>query len=137
MNLFKAGLITYIVAFGLIISACIGAGLYYFQPTFDWNWFSGIVIFFLFLEPLMVSLVADSSRKKNKKQMVNIYMLTKVIKILASLVFIAIYALAVKESIKIFVAVFILFYILYLIAETLLFLKLEKQLKEKNNSSDE
>lgn len=137
MNLFKARLVTYTIAFGMIISACIGAGLYFLYPAFDWNWFAGIVLFFLILEPMMMSLVENGSRKKDKKQMVNIYMLTKVIKILVSLIFIAIYVLAIKENVKIFVTVFILFYILYLIVETLLFLNLEKHLKEKNNSSDD
>lgn len=137
MNLFKARLVTYIIAFGLIISACIGVGLYLVQPSFDWNRFAAIVIFFLMLEPMIMSLVENGSRKKNKKQMVNVYMLTKVIKVLASLIFIAVYVLAVKEDIKVFVTVFILFYILYLIVETLLFLNLEKHLKEKNNTSDE
>lgn len=136
-NLAGTRLKLYIISFGLIISACIGGGLYYMQIPFDWNWFVGIVIFFLCLEPLIVSLVVSGSRKKDKKQMVNMYMLTKVIKVLASLVFIAIYVLAVKENIKIFVTVFIMFYLLYLIVETLLFLNLEKQLKEKKNSSDE
>jgi len=125
------------IASGMIISACIGIGLYLIQPSFDWNWFAVILLFFLVLEPLMMSLVENGSRKKDKKQMVNVYMLTKVVKVLASLVFIAVYVLAVKENVKVFVTVFILFYILYLIVETLLFLNLEKHLKEKNNSSDE
>jgi len=125
------------IAFGCIISACIGAGLYYFYPAFDWNWFAGIVIFFLILEPLIMSLVESSSHKKEKKQMVNIYMLTKVIKVIASLIFIAVYVLAVKENVKVFVAVFILFYLMYLICETALFMKVERHLKEKNKRSDE
>lgn len=131
MDLFKARLVTYIIAFGLVISACIGGGLYYLQPSFDWNWFAGIVIFFLILESFIISLIESNIKKKEKRQTVNLYMLTKVIKILSSLVFTTIYVLVVKENIKSFVAVFVSFYLLYLFAETILLLRIEKHLKEK------
>ncbi len=136
MNIFKTKLIIFIIAFGLIISGCIGIGLTHFLPTFDWNWFLGIVLFYLVIESLVVSLVEKCSQKKDKKQLVNIYMLTKVIKIISSLILITVYALTVKENIKAFVAVFILFYLLYLIAETVVFTKIEKRIKEKNSSNE-
>jgi len=136
MDLFKARLVTYTIAAGLIISAAIGAGLYYFQPTFDWNWFVGVVLFFLITEPLLISMVAGRSLTADKKKMVNLYMLTKVIKVIGALIFITVYVLAVKENIKAFVAVFILFYLLYLAVETFLFISIEKHIKEKNSSDE-
>lgn len=136
MNIFKANLITYVIAFGFLISGCIGLGLFYFLPTFNWNWFIGLAAFHLVIEYIVVSMVETLSRKKDKKQMVNIYMLTKVIKIIASLIFITVYVLAVKENVKAFVAVFILFYLLYLIVETFIFMKIEKRIKEKNSSNE-
>ncbi|MBD8347504.1 hypothetical protein [Dysgonomonas sp. HGC4] len=136
MNIFKTKLIISIIAFGLIISGCIGVGLSYFLPTFDWNWFVGLAIFYLIIESLVVSLVEKCSQKKDKKQLVNMYMLTKVIKVITSLIFVTVYVLTVKENIKAFVAVFILFYLLYLIAETFIFMKIEKRIKEKNSSNE-
>lgn len=136
MNIFKTKLIIYIIAFGLIISGCIGVGLSYFLPTFDWNWFVGLAMFYLIIESLVVSLVEKCSQKKDKKQLVNMYMLTKVIKVITSLIFVTVYVLTVKENIKAFVAVFILFYLLYLIAETFIFMKVEKRIKEKNSSNE-
>ncbi|MBF0577036.1 hypothetical protein [Dysgonomonas sp. GY617] len=136
MNIFKTKLIISITAFGLIISGCIGVGLSYFLPTFDWNWFVGLAIFYLIIESLVVSLVEKCSQKKDKKQLVNMYMLTKVIKVITSLIFVTVYVLTVKENIKAFVAVFILFYLLYLIAETFIFMKIEKRIKEKNSSNE-
>lgn len=136
MNIFKTKLITSIIAFGLIISGAIGVGLSYFLPTFDWNWFVGLSLFYLVIESLVVSLVEKCSQKKDKKQLVNMYMLTKVIKVITSLIFITVYVLTVKENIKAFVAVFILFYLLYLIAETFIFMKIEKRIKEKNSSNE-
>ncbi|PXV63801.1 hypothetical protein CLV62_11250 [Dysgonomonas alginatilytica] len=136
MNIFKTKLIISIIAFGLIISGCIGVGLSCFLPTFDWNWFVGLTIFYLIIESLVVSLVEKCSQKKDKKQLVNMYMLTKVIKVITSLIFVTVYVLTVKENIKAFVAVFILFYLLYLIAETFIFMKVEKRIKEKNSSNE-
>lgn len=136
MDLFRTKLITYLIAFGLIISACIGGGLYYFQPLFNWNWYIGIVLFFLVLEPSLISLVERKSSKTGKKQMVNLYMLTKVVKIIASLIFITVYILVEKEYIKSFVIVFILFYLLYLMAETILFIRIEKHIKKKTNNNE-
>lgn len=132
MNLFKTRLITIVIAFGLIVSALVGAGLYHFIPSFDWNWFVGIILFFLILEPLLISYVEGVSRGQ-KKKLVNAYMLTKVVKVILSLIFVTIYALAVKENIKSFVAVFILFYLLYLAVEAFLFIKIEKHI---SNSKD-
>lgn len=136
MNLFKTNLIIYVIAFGLIVSGILGIGLSYFLPSFDWNWFIGVIIYFLIIESVVVSLVESFGQKKEKKQMVNIYMLTKVIKIITSLIFITIYALTVKENMKAFIAVFILFYLSYLIAETFIFMKVEKRIKEKNSSNE-
>lgn len=136
MNIFKTKLIIYIIAFGLIVSGCIGVGLSHFLPTFNWNWFVGLATFYLIIESLVVSLVEKCSQKKDKKQLVNMYMLTKVIKVIASLIFVTVYVLTVKENIKAFVAVFILFYLLYLIAETFIFMKIEKRIKEKNSSNE-
>lgn len=136
MDLFNAKLVTYTIAFGLIISACIGGGLYYFYPQFNWNWFLGITSFFLILESVLIYFVSKKSLGTEKKKMVNLYMLTKVVKVLASLIFIVTYILAVKQDTKVFVIVFILFYLLYLATETLLFVKIEKHIKEKNSSNE-
>lgn len=133
MDLFKTRLITILIAFGLITTALVGAGLYYLIPTFDWNWFVGIAAFFLILEPILISYVVGVSSKE-KKKLVNAYMLTKVVKVIFALFFVTIYALVVKENIKSFVAVFILFYLLYLIVEAYLFIKIEKHIKENKSN---
>lgn len=133
MDTFKARITTYAIALGLIASACIGAGLYYFQPLFNWNWFVAIFVFFLIVESAIIYLVSSRSMYTEKKKMVNLYMLTKTVKLVASLIFISLYILIVKQDIKVFVSVFILFYLLYLVIETRLFIKIEKHIKEKDN----
>lgn len=137
MDVFKTKLITYTVASGLLISGCIGLGLYYFFPTLiDWDWYAGIVLFFLIIETGIMLYVNSASQTKEKKQMVNVYMLTKVLKMLISLVVIGIFAFNDKEHLKGFIAVFILFYLLYLAVETSLFVKIEKHIKEKKSKDE-
>ncbi len=63
--------------------------------------------------------------------MLNTYMLTKVIKVFAALIFVGAYYAIVKENIKSFVLVFMIFYLLFLAMESWLFLKIEKRLKNK------
>ena len=132
MDVFKTKLITYTVASGLLISGCIGLILFYVFPALiNWDWYVSIVLYFLIIETAIMLYVNSASETKDKKQMVNVYMLTKVVKILLSLVVIAIFAFNYKEQLKGFIIVFILFYLLYLAVETSLFVKIEKHIKEK------
>ncbi len=132
MDVFKTKLITYTVACGLLISGCIGLVLFYAFPTLiNWDWYVSIVLYFLIIESGIMLYVNSASETKDKKQMVNVYMLTKVVKILLSLVVIAIFAFNYKDQLKGFIIVFILFYLLYLAVETSLFVKIEKHIKEK------
>lgn len=131
MDFFKAKLITSIFAFGLIAGALIGMLLYYLFPEYYPDWYEGILAFFLILETFIVSYVISVSKKATQRQMLNTYMLTKIIKIFVALLFVGAYYIIVKENIKSFVLVFMIFYLLFLAMESILFLKIEKQLKNK------
>lgn len=134
MDVLKVKLIIFIISFSLITGGLIGGLLYYVFPQFFPNWYFQIVFFFLIIESLLMNFVATKRKSASSKKMVNVYMLCKVVKILTSLVFITIYALVVKENIKSFVLVFVVFYGLYLFFETYLFSKIEKELKEKQQT---
>ncbi|MDR1884300.1 MAG: hypothetical protein LBR26_16195 [Prevotella sp.] len=131
MDFFKAKLITSLLAFGLVAGAMAGALLYYRFPRYYPGWYEGILLFFLALESFILLYVESASRKAASRQMLNTYMLTKVIKIFASIIFIGAYTLAVKENIKSFILVFIIFYLLFLAFEAFLFMKIEKRIKKK------
>ncbi len=132
MDFFKAKLITSLLAFGLIIGgALVGALLYYVFPDFYPDWYEGILLFFLLLESLILIYVESASRRVTQRQMLNTYMLTKVVKIFAALIFILVYAKVVGEGIKSFILVFMIFYLLFLGFEAFLFLRIEKRLKKK------
>lgn len=131
MDFFRAKLVASMLAFGLIIGALIGALLYYYFPQWYPNWFEGILLFFLGIESFILIYVEASSRKVTQRQMLNTYMLTKVVKVFAALIFVGAYAIAIKESIKSFVLIFMIFYLLFLGMESILFLQIEKRLKKK------
>ena len=128
---FKVKLIISFIAFGLIVGALIQALLHYQFPQYYPAWYEGIILFFLILESLTISYVESSSRKVTQRQMLNTYMLTKVIKVFAALIFIGTYAIIIKDNIKSFVLIFMVFYLLFLALESVLFLKVEKRLKKK------
>lgn len=131
MNFFRAKLISSVLAFGLITGGLLGALLYFQLPDYYPNWYEVIVIFFLALESFIIGFVESTSHKATQRQLLNTYMLTKVIKVFASLIFVGVYALVVEEGIKNFVLIFMLFYLLYLGIESFLFVRIEKQLKKK------
>jgi hypothetical protein len=131
MDFFKAKLITSLLAFGLIAGALIGALLYYQFPQYYPHWYEGILLFFLILESLILIYVESASRKATSRQMLNTYMLTKVIKIFAALIFVGAYAIIVKENIKSFVLIFMIVYLLFLAVEAYLFTRIEKRIKKK------
>ena len=131
MDFFRAKLITLLLAYGLIVGALVGALLYYVFPQYYPEWYEGILLFYLILEPLVLVYVESSSRRVTQRQMLNTYMLTKVFKIFAALIFVGAYAIIIKENIKSFVLTFCIFYLLFLAIESFLFLKIEKRLKNK------
>ncbi|WP_029905607.1 hypothetical protein [Prevotella sp. 10(H)] len=128
---FKVKLVISIIIFGILLGAAIQALFYYVFPQYYPNWYEGILLFFLILESLILIYVESASNKVTSRQMLNTYMLTKVVKVFAALIFVGAYAIIVKENIKSFVLIFMVFYLLFLGFEAFLFLKIEKRLKKK------
>lgn len=132
MNSFRTKLITSTLGYGFVIGAVVWAVLTYIFPAYYTNWFFGILVFFLIIEPLAVSYIEGQSKTVSDRQLVNSYMLTKVVKIVAVLGFVLVYyVIEGKENIKNFVIALLAFYFLFLIIETISFAKIEKHLKEK------
>lgn len=132
MDSFWAKLIFIFVVLGLIIGTAVWALLHYVFPAYYPGWFGGIMLFFLIVEVLIITYVYSQAQKSERPQkMVNVYLLTKVVKMLLALAFVATYVLAVKEQIKNFVLVFMIFYIVFLAIESRLFVQIEKHLKKK------
>lgn len=135
MNSFKARLFSGLIGYGLLVGAIGAVILHNYFPVFSWNWYSAILIFFIIVETFILNLVEKNSHSEDKNRMVNIYTLTKAIKIILSLVFVLIYYIIERSyNIKMFIIIYIVFYLLFLIAETFLFAKVEKHIKMKNNN---
>ena len=117
---------------GFVGGAVIGALTHFFGGVFDIYWFVGVLFLFLIIELVVLSYVYNQSEKADGKKMVNVYMLAKVVKILLSLLVVLIYALVVKDGLKIFALNFILLYFLFLGMESLLFVKIERHFKSIN-----
>jgi len=135
MDLFKAKLLSTLFVFGLVVSGGIWTLLYYIFPQFYPNWYFEIAFFFLIVETILVNFVVSVSKTASSKKMVNVYLLSKVAKIIFSLIFATVYILVVKENIKNFVLIFVIFYALYLGIETFLFSKIERHIKETKGES--
>lgn len=135
MNSYKTRLILALTGYGLLTGAAIACVLHYFFPGFSWNWFIAVFIFFLALESLIINLTVNNSQGKDSKKLVNIYMLTKVLKIVLSLAFVLVYFIIERTNgLKTFAVTFIGFYLLFLIAETYLLTRIEKHIKKESNN---
>ena len=137
MNLFKTRLISGLLGYGLVSGALLAGVIHILQKPFDWGWYIAIWLFFMLIESLFINLVTNNSKNKQDKKLVNIYLLTKVIKIVCSLIFALTYVVVEKgENLLMFAIIFIIFYLLFLIAETILFSMIEKHIKLENKSNE-
>lgn len=135
MKLDKTRYLLGIAGYGVLVSAVIAVVLHYFFPGFSWNWFAGVFLFFMVIESFIINLVINNSNNNDKKRLVNIYMLSKTVKIVLSLFFVLIYYLiAGGADLKMFIIVFVAFYFLFLLAETYLLGKIEKHIKLTNQN---
>lgn len=132
MNSFKARLFSGLIGYSLLVGVIIAIILHSYFPGFSWNWYLGIFIFFMVVETFILNLVEKNSHSEDKKRLVNIYTLTKVIKIVLSLIFVLTYYIIERtNNLKMFIIIYIVFYILFLIAETFLFTRVEKHIKNE------
>ncbi len=98
-------------------------------PVYHFAWYPYIPAFFLAIGIVFIS-VLDNVKKLNPRKSVNLYMLLRFSKVLASLIFAGIYFFAVRVQLREFGIVFISFYLLYLALETYYFYLTEKEIKK-------
>jgi hypothetical protein len=92
--------------------------------------YTGIVAttaFFFFYEILVILLTSKKKENITPRQSINLFMGLKVGKILLSLIFATVYALAVKIEVKRFILVFVALYFIYLLFDTIYLAKNEKK----------
>lgn len=133
MNEFTQKLISATIIFGLAISVLVVSTVLLLVPSFNIYWLIGTCAYFMFLEiGILFYIVSVSQKAQRDKKMVNAYLLTKVVKILLSLFLIAIYLLKVQIEFKTYLIAFIGLYLSYLIMESILFVRIEKRIKNRH-----
>ena len=105
-----------------VISGALGAVILHFAlPGHYFGGYPFIPIYFYFFG--LFSIYAfDACRRHAPQRMLLLYLATKMIKMILSLILVLIYCLAVREEARAFLLTFILFYLIYLVFETWFFL---------------
>ena len=134
MDSFKTKYILLLIVFLSLFGAGIWALFFYVFPNFYTPKIPSILLFFLIIELIFIFMVDAGSRKLSPKKLVNLYMSTKVGKIILSLIFIGICVLISNEKFKNIGLVFLLFYFSTIIFELYYFYKIERSLKESKKT---
>lgn len=74
--------------------------------------------------------------KDKPKEMVNTYMLMRVVKVFVGVIIITFYWFLDKEQIRSFAIIFIIFYLIYLAVETYIYMKIEMYLKKEQKKNN-
>lgn len=128
--------------FFLQLLAIIGGGgiiggiiLHDLLPSEYFIWYPWIPLFYL---SLGIALIAVFSYcEKQKSQMIlNIYLLTRVLKLFLTIILMVLYVLYVDDHIKSFLLTIGIFYFVYLILETKFFFTFEKSLKKMKQKNE-
>ena len=111
-----------------VISGALGAVILHFALPI-YFYFFGLFSIYAF----------DACRRHAPQRMLLLYLATKMIKMILSLILVLIYCLAVREEARAFLLTFILFYLIYLVFETWFFFSFElnQKRKKKNKKKNE
>jgi hypothetical protein len=91
-----------------------------------------VPLFFYILGLIFIYRFRRASINK-PKEMVNVYMIMRMIKIFTAAVTLLIYWIVDKENIRSFAIIFIIFYVINLIWETYIYMRMEMYFKYKND----
>jgi hypothetical protein len=115
-----------------VVTAAVSFGHLIFRDIFPLGWTIGAIGFFALYE---LATICITNKKKNTipsaRQSINLLLGLKIGKMLLSLFFVLIYAVAVKIEMKRFVAVFLVLYLIYLLFNTLYLTRREKNITNK------
>lgn len=130
-----AKLILKLCLWAVVAGSAIGVVLCLLLPAYYSPWFPYIFAGMAFVESYVIYMVEKLSRKVSDTRLVHVYMGVMAGKMLLAIAFITIYALAVGDNTRAFAVSFVLQYLLFLVLESLTFVRLEKHLKEKRMKS--
>ena len=116
-----------------------GVGGWVYFEAFPHHYFGGyplIPIFFFVFGVFMVNMT-ENCRQRMPRRMLQIYMLMRVMRMLASFILMVVYCVAVREEAKEFLLTFIANYLIYLIFDSWFYFTFEANRKLKKKKNDE
>ena len=130
---YKSKYISYLIAMNAILAAILieGGNILFKYGRSIGGIALAMAMFFLF--ELFVILFTEKKYKTiNAQQSITLFLGFKAVKIIISLLFIAIYAILVKVDLKRFVLVFVALYFIYLLFDTVYLMSREKNAKKNS-----
>lgn len=91
---------------------------------------------FFYIIGLIFIFIMMKMPKDNPKEIVNMYMLLRVIKVFIGAIIVTFYWFLDKSQIRSFAIIFIVFYLIYLGIETYIYMKIEMYLKEEQKRNN-
>lgn len=95
-----------------------------------------VVPLFFYVTGLAFIFIMMKMPKDKPKEMVNTYMLLRVVKVFIGVIILTFYWFLDKEQIRSFAIIFIIFYLIYLVVETYIYTKMEMFLKQEQKKSN-
>ena len=122
----------------VLIGGIGGRAYYSLFPHHYLGGYPWIPIFFLTFGVFMIKMV-ESCRHRMPGRMLQIYLLMRVMRMLASIIVMLVYCVAVREEAKEFLLTFIVNYLIYLIYDSWFFFTFEanRKLKKKKRKENE
>lgn len=114
-----------------VVGISLGGLLYTIWPQYYFDWYPSIPIFYYVLE-IVLLLVLEKANRKRPDAGVAPYMITRVIKLLFTVLFIWWYMSVIGVNLKSFGLTLMLFYFIFMFMGTYIFYLYEKRRMKKN-----
>ncbi|MFA6334759.1 MAG: hypothetical protein WCX48_04275 [Bacteroidales bacterium] len=119
-------LIFVLLFFYIIVGLIVGLIMYHYYPDYYFSWYPAIPGYFT-LMGLVLFRCMIVCRRNNPKKIINVYMMMRGIKLFITLLSLLLYTLYIDVNTFEFAMVTLGFYFFYLIIETYIFIKFEKE----------
>ena len=113
-----------------VVGVSLGGLLNTIWHTHYFAWFPAIPIYFYLLEITML-IVLEKANRKRPDSVVTSYMITRLVKLILTIVFLWVYMVFIGDSLRSFALTVMLFYFICMFFETYMFYPYEKRRMKK------
>ena len=113
-----------------VVGVSLGGLLNTIWHTHSFAWFPAIPIYFYLLEITML-IVLEKANRKRPDSVVTSYMITRLVKLILTIVFLWVYMVFIGDSLRSFALTVMLFYFICMFFETYMFYLYEKRRMKK------